>query len=156
VGAHAASPAALLAARGECTCAGATLLATFLSELRVLAPLVLCVRALDRPFRSRRPDFKTRRGPALLRVEPSPQRGKKKKFASVICRRHIEVQRPDSVVKKRLLDRPLVGWTRVAVRAASEGRGWGQEGGGKRRAGAGITGVIICPRGSDISRRRAS
>ena len=36
---HAAAPAALWAAWGECTCAGAALLATFLSELRVLASL---------------------------------------------------------------------------------------------------------------------
>ena len=36
---HAAAPAALWAAWDECTCAGAALLATFLSELRVLASL---------------------------------------------------------------------------------------------------------------------
>jgi hypothetical protein len=37
VGMHAAAPAALWAAWDECTCADAALLATFLSELRVLS-----------------------------------------------------------------------------------------------------------------------
>ena len=36
---HAAAPATLWAALDECTCAGAALLATFLSELQVLASL---------------------------------------------------------------------------------------------------------------------
>ena len=36
---HAAAPEALWAAWGECACAGAALLATFLSEMRVLVSL---------------------------------------------------------------------------------------------------------------------
>jgi hypothetical protein len=52
VGMHAAAPAASWAAWDKCTCAGAALLATFLSELRVLASLLLCVCALDCPIRT--------------------------------------------------------------------------------------------------------
>ena len=47
----------------------------FLSELRVLASLLLCVCALDSPFRSRRKAaFTTWGGPALQRRGPSPGR----------------------------------------------------------------------------------
>ena len=53
MGVHAAAPEALWAAWDVYTCAGAALLATFLSELRVLASLLMCACALDSPFRSR-------------------------------------------------------------------------------------------------------
>ena len=69
---HAAAPAALWAAWDECTCAGAALLETFLSELRVLAALLLCVCAFDSPLRSRKPAFATWGGSALQRRGPSP------------------------------------------------------------------------------------
>jgi hypothetical protein len=69
---HAATPAALWAARDECTCAGAALLATFFSAFRVLASLLLCICAFDSPFRSRKPAFTTWGGPALQRRGPSP------------------------------------------------------------------------------------
>ena len=70
---HAAAPAASWAAWDECTCAGSALLSTFLSEMRVLASLLLCFFALDGPFRSRKPAFTTGGGPALQRRGPSPE-----------------------------------------------------------------------------------
>ena len=70
---HAAAPAASWAALDEFTRVGAALLATFLSELRVLVSLLLCVRALDSPFRSREPAFKTWKGSALQRRGPIPR-----------------------------------------------------------------------------------
>ena len=60
-----------LAAWDECTCAGAALLTTFLSELRVLASLLLCVCALDSSFRSRKRVLATWGGSALQRRGPS-------------------------------------------------------------------------------------
>jgi hypothetical protein len=72
---HPAVPGALWAARGRCTCVGAALLANFLSELRVPAPL-LCVRLRIRqsfPFSEAR--FLGLGGSALQRRGPSPGGG---------------------------------------------------------------------------------
>ena len=54
VGVHAAPPEALWAARDELTCAGAELLAAFLSELRVLASLLKAIGWCPGRTRSRR------------------------------------------------------------------------------------------------------
>jgi hypothetical protein len=69
---HAAAPAALWAAWGDCTCAGAALLDTFFSELKILASLLLCACAFDSPIRPRKPAFTTREGSALQHRGPSP------------------------------------------------------------------------------------
>ena len=71
-GMHAAAPVDLWAAWDGCTCAGATQLTIFLSELRVLASLLLRVCALGSPLRSRKPAFTTGGGSALQRRGPGP------------------------------------------------------------------------------------
>ena len=52
--------------RGRCA------VSNYLSELRVLASLLLCVCAFESPFRSRKPAFATWGGSALQRRGPSP------------------------------------------------------------------------------------